>query len=107
MSEATVLERLASAPAFTHGPGCTDDQVAALEKFAGGPLPESYRQFLARYGCAIWDSGTIYGCYELGSLLSPSYDLDAARQTDETRRDAIEGCFTPAAKSGLVLSQYD
>jgi hypothetical protein len=107
MAKAAVLERLASAPEFTPGPGCTPDQIAKLETFAGGRVPQDYREFLVLCGCAIWDGGKLFGCYELGSLLPDSIDLDAARRTKDWREDVPEGCFTPAPRSGLVVSDDD
>jgi hypothetical protein len=107
MAKATVLERLASAPAFTPGPACTPGQTAELETFAGGPLPDDYRQFLVRYGCAIWDGGKLFGCYEFGSLLPDSFDFDAMRRTNDWRQDVPPVCVTPAPRSGLVVSDDD
>ncbi len=107
MADRDLLAELAAAPEFTSGSGCTDAEIAVLEKLAGGPLQPTYREFLRRFSFAIWDSGTLYGTYKLGSVLPSSYDLDAARQTKEARKDGIPSCFTAAAKLGLVISKYE
>src|SRR5689334_16959170 len=102
-----ILAKLARMPEFTDGRGCTDEEVASLETTAAGALPDTYRRFLDSHGFAIWDGGMLYGRYELGSILPPSYDLDAARQTAKARSRGNPACFARASGNGLVISKYE
>lgn len=104
---ATILTKLAQAPEFTDGCGCTAQEITNLETTAGGKFPDTYRQFLEAHGFAIWDGGMLYGRYELGSALPPSYDLDAARQTEKARTRRIPACFARVSGNGLVVSKYE
>lgn len=96
-----MLDSLAQLENFTHGEAATDEALTEFEEFFGGPLPALYREFLQKYGCAVWFGAQLYGT---GAGL-PRFDAVAA--TNAARESYIESSFKPLPEKGCVVTRYD
>ena len=107
MEHTALLTDLADLPEFEGGPGAQPSDLVRLRVVAGGALTEEYEAFLLLFGFAIWDGGMLYGTYELGSVMPPSYDADAERQTLKQRSRLMPSCFGDVSANGLVIMKYE
>ena len=83
-------------PVLVAGPASKQD-ADAIEAFAGFTLPESYREFIARYGAAIVGSYPVYGSG--ASEAMGSQQRSVIEVTQRFRADAW-----PHSDEGLVVS---
>lgn len=94
-------------PSFRHGRATSLEGIKAIEDSLRIQLPEQFKEFLQRFGFALWEGHAIYGLYDLGSALPPSFDLDAVRQTTKQRQRPVPAPFAHIAAEGIVIKKYE
>jgi len=99
-----MIERLAELESFKASGAASPGQISDLESAVGGPLHPLYKQFLEKYGSAIWFGGALFG---IGSGPFPDFaELDALKSTHAERKQRSRSGFPLLPEEGCVIEKY-
>ncbi|PWU04497.1 MAG: hypothetical protein C5B43_04485 [Verrucomicrobia bacterium] len=99
MTLTDIFKKLKQKENFTFGEPQNDQQIRDLENELKVVFPESYKEFLSKYGYASWFGGSIYGVSK-----NPYYDL--LRKNKLMREEKVPLDFNPLPKDAFLIKDY-
>ncbi len=109
MSTPRLLEMLAGLKEYNHSEtGATESDIVHIENSLNVKLSNDYREFIKKYGYAVWFGGSIYGTpTNSRELLSAGFDLDTISNTIRFRKLISISNKSTFPTDGIVVGKDD